>query len=402
MSLCEEHGHIGGRDPDTLDRISSRHYFVPRKHRPGAPDRCGRRRLIRLTEKYGTFGGSSYDGTIFTLDELRVLKNLLKVAGRDCAAGLHSMPLKDALDESHPLLNIHAPPGHTHLGRRTAGAQHSGTGMPDDRALGTMSLMSIYQTTPRHRSAATPQDADAAEQLRARIEAMRDEADVRRAGNTAARAHLLSLLDPDELDHCRITDIDAAAACLCSCHPTPADAEMHGERVCSCQKTEEQRRADQKEALQELQKHSGAMMEAVQAELDALRRVAADLGATIEQAGGSAPYQILGQVDSIRFYLRERHDEWSLQIPDEQAGDLGEPVGTANGVYIIAEGDAAELYDPADPAKPLRVAVDTVRTHLARRSCRHEGARTFCPDCGLRTAEPSAAEQPSRPTDTRP
>lgn len=286
-------------------------------------------------------------------------------------------------------------------GSSTPGAQHTGAGMPDDGASGTMSPMSIYQTTPRHRSAPTPQDAEAAEQLRARIEAMRDEADVRRAGNIAARAHLLSLLGPDELERCRITDIGAAAACLCSCHPTPADVEMHGGKVCSCQKTEEQRRADQEEALQELQKHSGATREAVQAELDALRRVAADLGATIEQAGGAAPYQILGQVDSVRFYLRERHDEWSLQIPDEQAGDLGSPVGTANGVYTIAEGDAAELYDPADPAKPLRVAVDTVRAHLARRSCRHEGARAFCPDCGLRTTEPSAAEQPSRPTNTR-
>lgn len=260
--------------------------------------------------------------------------------------------------------------------------------MPAPQGAGTLENMSVDQPLPRHRPAPTPQDAGAAEQLRAQIVTMRDEADRRRARDVAARGQLLGLLGPDELARCRIADLEAAAACLCSCHPTPADTDMHNESVCSCQKTDAQRRADREEALRELQKNSAQLDLAVQAELGALRHVAADMGATIEQAGGAAPYQILGQVAGVRFYLRERHDEWSVQIPDEEAGDLGDPIGVKGGTYIIAEGCADELYDPSDPAKPLRVAVTAVLSHTARRSCPHKGARRFCPDCGTRTTEP--------------
>jgi hypothetical protein len=239
---------------------------------------------------------------------------------------------------------------------------------------------------PRHRPAPAPQDAEAAAELRARIRALRDESEQKRARDTAERRHLLDLLGPEDLARYRIVDVDAAVTCPCSCHPSVADIAMHGEGVCSCQKTPEQRRADQEEALSLLQQHSGELARAVESELVALRAVAAELGVEIEQAGGMAPYQIVGQVDGIRFYLRERYDEWSVQVPDEEAGDLGDPVGVQSGTYVIAEGLAGELYSAEDPAGPLRTAVAAVREHLARRSCAHPGARTFCPDCGARTA----------------
>jgi hypothetical protein len=234
---------------------------------------------------------------------------------------------------------------------------------------------------PRHQPAFVPPDPAALETLRAKAEGLR-ELRHRQEQEIADRRRLLGLMSADELDHARIHDLDAAAACHCSCHPAPAHVWTHGEGVCACQKSDEQRRADREAALQALREGSAELEQAFEAERAALQTVAGELGVTIEQAGGAAPYQILGQVDGMRFYLRERHEEWRLQIPDEEAGDLGDPIGVKDGTYVIAEGWSNDLYDPTDPVKPLKVAVAAVRAHLTRRSCGHPDARAFCPDCG--------------------
>jgi hypothetical protein len=114
---------------------------------------------------------------------------------------------------------------------------------------------------------------------------------------------------------------------------------------------------------------------------------AVELGVTLEMFGGVAPYQILGQVDGVRFYLRERHGEWELTVPDDTSGDDGDPVPT-RGTCTIAHGTEDDLYDPDDATAPLRRCVDEVRRHLRRRACPHRSAGAFCPECGQRTEPP--------------
>lgn len=234
---------------------------------------------------------------------------------------------------------------------------------------------------PRHIPKPAPLLAkETAERIRAEAAEMRER-------QTSARRELLGSLSREQLDRLNIHDVDAAAECFCACHPSPADSTVHGGGACSCQKSAEERAADRETIFEELQRLGQELAQAEEAERAALQDVARTLGVNLRQSGGAAPYQLLGDVDGINFYLRERHDEWSLSIPDDEAGDDGDPVGFANGIYILAEGHADTLYDPADPADPaapVRRAAELVREHILRRSCTHPNAGRWCPDCGAR------------------
>lgn len=119
---------------------------------------------------------------------------------------------------------------------------------------------------------------------------------------------------------------------------------------------------------------------------DAVDAAAVELGVTLEMFGGLAPYQILGQVDGMRFYLRERHGEWDLTVPDENAGADGDPID-AHHTVVIARGGEQDLYDPDDATAPLRRCAHEVRLHLRRLVCQHPASGMFCPDCGQHTGQ---------------
>ncbi len=230
-----------------------------------------------------------------------------------------------------------------------------------------------------------PQDPEEVSALRERAESIRTQAREQREQNIHERRELLAALDPSYLTRAGIHDIEAAARCPSSAHPAPGHAYAP-DRTCSCQEPEGDRRTRTESLLDALQQHSAELAQAHAREQEALKETAGRLGAVIEQAGGAAPYQILGSVDGVRFYLRERHGEWTLQVPDEEAGSSGDPCGTRSGTYLVAEGHADELYDPEDPARPLKVAVEEVRAHVHRTFCAHPDARSYCPDCGVHTA----------------
>lgn len=240
----------------------------------------------------------------------------------------------------------------------------------------------------RHLPAATRAlEGPEAEKLRQSAQEHRRRARESRERETSRRRAFLSNMSASELETAGVEDLEAAAACSCSCHPSPGDPAAHGGNRCLCQQSEQERREATGRWLEQLQQASQDLSAHHDAERRAVGEAAEELGVTLEQAGGAAPYQIIGSVDGVRFYLRERHDSWRLQIPDEEAGDDGDPVGFDTGVYVIAEGTSDSLYREGDPTWPLRLAVEEIRSHLRRRACEHLQARAFCPDCGARRSQ---------------
>lgn len=184
--------------------------------------------------------------------------------------------------------------------------------------------------------------------------------------------------------------------CPCGCHPR--FATLHdGGFDCSCRWTVEQRKAAHEDLL------AGGPW------LDELRRATAreqrqveswlsqHTGVVAERTCLAAPEVWEGEIDGRSFHFRERHGEWRIELdlaPHGQfaqrltghtpEGDMiTEPVELTSGVEI-AHGLDDDLGETA--VEHLEFIVGTVRAHLQAETCGHEGARAFCPDCGLRMA----------------
>jgi len=97
VSLCEEHGHIDGYDAESLKRIFSGPYFGPEEYRGRDPRRWSTRQTQRLIGRYGLYGGSQYDGSIFVLAEVVLILALINAHGEAEARELCQMKLADAL-----------------------------------------------------------------------------------------------------------------------------------------------------------------------------------------------------------------------------------------------------------------------------------------------------------------
>lgn len=239
---------------------------------------------------------------------------------------------------------------------------------------------------PRHEISTKDLIAQRGPEMRARAEELRREAKEMRVLQEAARRAILQLFeDSGRLSELGVHDLESAVSCLCHCHPS-VDLSVHRGSPCSCQEDRETRTRNRESLLREIQRLGQQQSGAEDSEQDAVRRAAQELGLVVEMAGGAAPYQITGVAHGTRFYLRERHGEWSVRVPDDAAGPEGDPTGVDNGSYVVAEGSAESLYSAEDPARPLRVAASAVEGFIRARRCLHPDAGRFCPDCGMRCA----------------
>jgi len=184
-----------------------------------------------------------------------------------------------------------------------------------------------------------------------------------------------------------LRDMDAALECPCTCHD--GGGNLHdGGITCPCQQTQEERTAALDEALKALSTWQDdpayqAARDAAEAEFAA---TAEALGAHIDRHGGGAPYVIEGEVDGQRFYFRERNDWWTVEISDLKNG---EPWRYDKASILVGEGSGDTLTDAGEQyeTEALQIAVDAVRTFLARRACTHPGEGTWCAVCGVKRSE---------------
>ena len=191
-----------------------------------------------------------------------------------------------------------------------------------------------------------------------------------------------------------LRDLEAAVTCFCSCHPRPADPRLHeGGVSCPCQLTDAER-AESLESLRGVLSESSAVQESYDSDM---RRRAHDaalrLQVELRDIGGAAPFVVRGVADGRGFYLRERHDLWSVvSAPEDDPS--ADPWSRDHKVPVIevASGDSRSLEQDGvfDPVYAFEVAVNAVRLFLLRRSCAHENAGRFCPACGVEVSQADA------------
>jgi len=184
-----------------------------------------------------------------------------------------------------------------------------------------------------------------------------------------------------------LRDVSAARDCACTCHDEGGNFHDGG-ITCPCQQTQEERKAALDEALKALSTWQDdpayqAARDAAEAEFAAESDA---LGVRIDRHGGGAPYVIEGEIDGQRFYFRERGDWWTVEISDLKNG---EPWRYDTASILVGEGTGDTLTDAGEQyeIKALQIAVEAVRTFLARRACAHLGEGPWCAACGVKRSE---------------
>jgi len=186
----------------------------------------------------------------------------------------------------------------------------------------------------------------------------------------------------------------SAVACSCSCHPR-FDLTHDGGFDCPCTWSAE-RREQARAAFLEDAPWRGALREAAdreQREVDGW--LAGEPGVTARRTCFAAPEIWEGEIDGHSFFFRERHGAWRIEIDLAPNGRFAERLtGVASDGELetqaveLTSGDeiASGLDDDlgSTAVKHLAFIAGTVRAHLRAESCRHEGARAYCPDCGRR------------------
>jgi hypothetical protein len=100
ISLCEEHRRIEAYDAETLAPLFVGRFIAPKEYRSRDPRHWTKRQMSRLSELYGMYGGTRFDGAIFVLAEVAALRALIASVDEDDAKDLTRMPLIAALAEA--------------------------------------------------------------------------------------------------------------------------------------------------------------------------------------------------------------------------------------------------------------------------------------------------------------
>lgn len=196
-----------------------------------------------------------------------------------------------------------------------------------------------------------------------------------------------------------LRDVDAAVDCVCACHPRPAEVDRHdGGQSCHCQETEVERAARRVTFLEQWNDLSDDFADEErfdQQQRELVAEEAEALGVEARVEVWAAPLVVVGVCDGRGFYLRERHGSYRVTIaPDEDPSSDPWAAEPTEPSIDIAAGDDSELHEEGrfSRAVALRVAVQAVRTALARNACDHRSvdSEPYCPSCGVRLDDAEA------------
>lgn len=139
--------------------------------------------------------------------------------------------------------------------------------------------------------------------------------------------------------------------------------------------------------------------------------MAREPGVAVHSHGGWAPEQWTGEVDGHRFYFRERHGDWHIEIGPRPSGRFVRANDFAGGDSdsrrtLVEHGDViatgtidAEGYG-STIVQRAEFIVDIIRTHVARQVCDHHAGDhatletvfgipvRWCVACGARLRKP--------------
>lgn len=209
---------------------------------------------------------------------------------------------------------------------------------------------------------------------------------------------------------------EGGGPCVCSCHPRLPDSDFHDYGfACGCQLTPEERRRQLEQWRATLNAYANSPAGTAERarrlaeENDLASWLAGQPDVVISGYGGYAPEQWTGSVAGHRFFFRERHDCWRIELDLRPTGrfvqawrggdlddeDAYEPREIEEG-EVIAEGVVDVAGYGRSPVERATFIVQTIRDHLTRQGCdRHVTAvddleqalgrrPQWCPDCGTR------------------
>ena len=265
-------------------------------------------------------------------------------------------------------------------------------------------------------------DAPGAAERREAHERARAEARRRYRDHLAAAFDVHGVLEPavlaevalDALTRWRY--VESGEPCACSCHPRLPESDFHDYGFgCTCTRTPADRRRalDQRfaglEAFERSPEGQRVAAENHAAEVELRTWLAEQPDVTVHSWGGWAPEQWWGEVDGHRFYFRERHDQWQVELdlrPSGRStkvvvdissdGDIRTEQREIDDGDLIAHGTVdAEGYGTT-LVERARFIVDTIRVHLRRQGCPMHAEDwssieallgrqvRWCPACGTR------------------
>lgn len=208
--------------------------------------------------------------------------------------------------------------------------------------------------------------------------------------------------------------IERGDPCLCSCHPRLPTTDFHDYGFgCPCRKTAEDRQRwwtawrEERDAFWSSPEGQAITAREEAQENDVRDWLVANPGIEVHSHGGFAPEQWTGVVDGRRFYFRERHGDWRIELdlrPSGQfstvwvGGDWDDETSFEQREIedgdVIAEGTTASDGYGDSPLARLLFIVGVIRDHVARESCAvHTADRAttevafgralrWCPACG--------------------
>jgi hypothetical protein len=265
-----------------------------------------------------------------------------------------------------------------------------------------------------------------ATEYRERVERARREARTRYRDHLAAALRQDGVAQPDGLAE-DVLDvltvwryIDSGERCRCACHPRLPETDLHDYGFdCVCQRTP----GDRRQAFNEWRNSVAEFWrspEGQQIKADELAEetelqawLTEQRGVVVGSHGGLIPEQWSGQVDGRRFYFRERHGEWRIELDLRPSGRIARVFLGADAKGdaryedreldegdVIAHGTTADEGYGTTPLQRAQFIIDTIRIHLIRQACTHHhddiptlqailGTQVcWCPTCGTRLPAP--------------
>ncbi len=216
------------------------------------------------------------------------------------------------------------------------------------------------------------------------------------------------------LDRLFVVGHEGGDPCACSCHPRLPTSDLHDYGFsCSCRLTAAERRQRADEWLAELAASRNSPEAAAQRarrqveENELASWLAGQPDVVVSSYGGWAPEQWTGSVAGHRFYFRERHDCWRIELDLQPSGrftqvwtggdaDDDDRVREIEEGEVIAEGVVDVPGYGSSPVERAEFITQAIRDHLTRTVCtlhltgladleRHLGWRPdWCPRCGVR------------------
>lgn len=213
-----------------------------------------------------------------------------------------------------------------------------------------------------------------------------------------------------------VTPIEGGDPCCCSCHPHLPDTDLHNYGFdCSCQKTADERRR----SWDEWQAEMGSYWESPEGRAERARRqaeedelaawLAGEPDVVVTSYGGYAPEQWWGSVEGRKFYFRERHDHWRIELDLRPSGHFSKvwkggdldreesfELREIEEGDVIAEGVAGAEGYGSTPLERAHFIVGTIRDHIQQARCELHGrgraelerrlgiTAPWCPACGAR------------------